>query len=312
MYLAIKEFKEEYPSVSIEWMCDILEVSRTAYYKWQHREVTNEEFENMILAQVILHYYDHYNGVIGYRRMTGYINKDNHCNYNKKRIRRLMRQLSLKAKIRKQPKQYTIGSGKEVAENKLNRDFLATYPNQKWCTDVTEFKVTGSKEKVYLSAIIDLYDRSIVSYIIRTVNNNPLVFDTLEKALRIYPDAHPLFHSDRGFQYTSPAFKNMLKEQGMTQSMSRVGHCLDNGPCEALWGIIKSEMYYLNKFHSVDELTEAIELYIHFYNNERYQERFHWRSPMDVRNEALQTGIVEEFPLTINRTCQKYYQQLTA
>ncbi|NDO32520.1 transposase family protein [Enterocloster clostridioformis] len=98
-------------------------------------------------------------------------------------------------------------------------------------------------KKLYLSAIFDLYDRFPVAYAVSRRNDNKLVFDTYDKALRDNPDAKPIFHSDRGYQYTSRVFQSKLQKQGMDQSMSRVGHCIDNGPTEGLWGIIKSEMY---------------------------------------------------------------------
>jgi transposase InsO family protein len=127
-----------------------------------------------------------------------------------------------------------------LAENLLNRQFCAERPNEKWLTDVTEFKWYEGIEthKVYLSAILDLCDRRIVAYVIGERNDNPLVFKTFDKALKANPGAHPLFHSDRGFQYTNRTFHHKLTEAGMTQSMSRVAHCIDNGPMEGFWGIL--------------------------------------------------------------------------
>jgi putative transposase len=134
-----------------------------------------------------------------------------------------------------------------VADNILNLDFTADNVCRKWLTDVTEMKCSNG-EKLYLSAILDLGDKSIVPYAVGRSNNNAVVFETLEKALAVHPGAKPLFHSDRGFQYTSKAFRAKLDEAGMKQSMSRVGHCIDNGPMEAVWGTIKSKMYYLHRF----------------------------------------------------------------
>ena len=108
---------------------------------------------------------------------------------------------------------------------------------------MTEFKVPGENKKLYLSAILDLYDRYPVAYVISTRNDNRLVFRTFDKALAANSDAKPLFYSDRGFQYTSKVFQRKLKEHEMIQSMSRVGRCIDNGPTEGFWGIIKTEMY---------------------------------------------------------------------
>jgi len=171
-----------------------------------------------------------------------------------------------------------------IAENILNREFTADKPNEKWLTDVTEFKwydEDKEKHKVYLSAILDLYDRRIVSYIIRDSNDNPLVFDTFDQAIASNPGATPLCHSDRGFQYTNRTFHSKLEAAGMTQSMSRVAKCIDNGPMEGFWGILKRERYYGKRFNSREELVAMIENYIYYYNNERYQRRFGVLTPAE-------------------------------
>lgn len=170
-----------------------------------------------------------------------------------------------------------------MAENKLNRDFHAQKPNEKWLTDVTEFKWYEGAEvhKPYLSAILDLYDRRIVSYVISDRNDNAIVFDTFKAAVKANPDAHPLFHSDRGFQYTSHAFHYMLDDTGMTQSMSRVAHCIDNGPMEGFWGILKREEYYGRRFTSKQELILMIQNYIVYYNTQRVQRNLGVMTPME-------------------------------
>ena len=180
---------------------------------------------------------------------------------------------------RKRPN--NIKSTPEItAENILSRNFTADKLNEKWPTEVTEFKC-GDGSKLYLSAILDLKDKSIVSHAIGRSNNNKLVFDTFDAAVQKYPDAKPLLHSDRGFQYTRKVFRAKLDAQGMTQSISRVGRCIDNGPMEAFWGTLKAE--YLNKFLDCDSLKTAIERYIHFYNNGRFQERLGGLAPMEYR-----------------------------
>lgn len=118
-------------------------------------------------------------------------------------------------------------------------------------------------------------------------NDNKLVFDTFDKAIALYPNAKPIFHSDRGFQYTSKVFKVKLDEQGMIQSMSRVGKCIDNGPMEAFWGTLKAEMYYLDKFYTIDSLKLCIEKYIEFYNTKRLQAKLKCLTPIEYRNQAL-------------------------
>ncbi|MCM3489465.1 IS3 family transposase, partial [Alkalihalophilus marmarensis] len=172
-----------------------------------------------------------------------------------------------------------------VAENLLNREFTAERQNEKWVTDVTEFKY-GQSKKAYLSTIRDLYDGAIISYVLGRSNNNQLVFNTLDQATSQLAEEHPLIHSDRGYQYTSKGFKRMIDDAKMTQSMSRVGRCIDNGPMESFFGTLKCEKYYLNKYETFDELSFAIDEYIHFYNHERYQKRLNGLSPMEYRAKA--------------------------
>lgn len=136
-----------------------------------------------------------------------------------------MKSVKLTAVIRRRKKRYVKSTTQITAENILNREFVADNPNEKWLTDVTEFKLANGS-KAYLSAILDIGDNSIISYVIGKSNNNKLVFDTLDKAIEANPTATPLFHSNRGFQYTSKTFKYKLNAINAVQSMSRVGSAL--------------------------------------------------------------------------------------
>ena len=120
-------------------MCEALEVSRAGYYKWLKHETTEEEKENEILIQLIREYDERFNHTLGYRRMTGYINRLNHKQYGEKRIHRLMQMLGIHSVIRPKKKKYCHTDPEVVAENVLKRDFNASKPNEKWATDVTEF-----------------------------------------------------------------------------------------------------------------------------------------------------------------------------
>ena len=295
-------------------MCMSLEVSRAGYYKWIKHEKTEEEQENEVIAQLIREYDEQFNHTLGYRRMTGYINRLNHKQYGEKRIHRLMQKLGIHSIIRPKKKKYQQNDPEAVAENVLKRDFNASRPNEKWATDVTEFKWYDGLNihKLYLSAILDLYDRSIVGYVLSRRNDNNLVFSTFDLAINANPDAKPLFHSDRGFQYTSKAFQRKLAEQGMIQSMSRVGRCIDNGPTEGFWGIVKAEMYSFRRFTSEEELRRAIEDFIRYYNEGRYQARFGFRSPAEVRAEAFSSTEPKQYPIPENRRIQKYKQRYVA
>ncbi|CAM2904848.1 IS3 family transposase [Paenibacillus sediminis] len=166
----------------------------------------------------------------------------------------------------------------------LKISFHAKAPNEKWVTDVTEFKY-GSGQKAYLSAILDLHDNTIISYILGHSNNNSLVFQTVKLALQAAQGSKPMLHSDRGFQYTSLRFKKLFASK-VNQSMSRVGRYIDNGPMEAFWGTLKCERYYLHTYSTFEELKKDIDDYISFYNNERLQAKLNGLSPMEFRIKA--------------------------
>lgn len=291
-------------------MCNQLNVSRAGYYKWIKREKPTDELENEQIALWIKEYAEKFKNTLGYRRMRNYINRDKNKHYSKRRIQRIMRVFNIKSIIRKPRKPYLKSTLETTAENILHREFEATKPNEKWATDVTEFKIPKSNKKLYLSAIIDLYDRSVVSYVLSNRNDNILVFETYELALKKNPNATPLFHSDRGFQYTNRVFQKKLQEQGIKQSMSRVGCCIDNGPTEGFWGIIKSEMYYISVFSNEEELRQAIDKYIDYYNNYRYQERYDNQAPIEVRNTALSNENPTQYPIPVNKKTQAYKKML--
>lgn len=215
--------------------------------------------------------------------MTIKLNREHNLRVNHKRIYRLMSILKLKSVCRRKRKNYIKSTPEITAVNILNRNFEAKEFGEKWLTDVTEMKY-GLGGKAYLSAILDLSDKSIVSFVLGHSNNNELVFKTFDIAHSEYLDAKPIFHSDRGFQYTSKSFKKKLDDAGMIQSMSRVSRCIDNGPMEAFWGMLKSEMYYLRRFNSYSELETAIVDYIEYYNNHRYQRRLKCMTPIEYRN----------------------------
>ena len=244
------------------------------------------------MLEEIIRLYSEVKGIYGYRRMTLNVNSRLKRNYNHKRIYRLMKSVHMQAVIRRKKNHYVILEPRVTAENVLNREFTANSPNEKWLTDVTEFKYYIGVEvhKIYLSAILDLCDRRIVSYKISAHNDNALVMDTFDQAVTAEPDAHPLFHSDRGFQYTSQAFYSRLKKHHMKQSMSRVAHCIDNGPMEGFWGILKREMYYGKRFTSKEELIQGIQDYIEYYNNRRLQRKLHIMTPMAFHELTLKAA----------------------
>ena len=270
----------------ITHLCHCAGIARCSYYKWLGREYLPSERENSVILEEIVRLYTEVKGIYGYRRMTLNINSRLNKQYNHKRIYRLMKSVHMCAVIRRKKKHYVMAEPRITAENVLDRKFDAASPNQKWLTDVTEFKLTNGK-KAYLSAILDLCDKSIVAYELGISNNNQLVFDNFDNAVAGNPGAHPLFHSDRGYQYTNRQFKAKLDAIQAVQSMSRPGRCIDNGPMEGFWGTLKSEMYYLQKFHTFEQLQQAVDEYMDFYNTRRLQAKLKGLAPLLFRNQTL-------------------------
>ena len=271
-------------------MCEVAGIPRSSYYKWIHRVPPESEQINIAIKDAIKAIHEE-SPDKGYRRIRDDLERDYGFKVNDKRVLRICRYLHIKSTIKYRNEGCTVSDKdpKYIAENILNRQFKAEQPNEKWLTDVTEFKyyIGDEKKKIYLSAILDLYDRRIVAYIIGDHNNNDLVFDTFRNAITLYPDAKPIFHSDRGFQYTSNEFHEMLEEQGMVQSMSRVGKCIDNGPMEGFWGILKRERYYKRKFLSREAVVDMIKRYIEYYNNRRYQRNLGVLTPIEKYTEYM-------------------------
>ena len=277
-------------AASIYRLCDIAGIPRSSYYKWSNRVVPEQEALNEILAENIRAIHEEYPEK-GYRMIRDILDRDYGLPVSDNRVLRICRALGIKSTIKYRNEGCTVSdrNPQHIAENVLGRDFHADRPNEKWLTDVTEFKyyIGEEKRKIYLSAILDLFDRRIVAYVIGDRNNNPLVYDTFDKAVAANPDARPIFHSDRGFQYTSNEFHQKLKDQKMMQSMSRVGKCIDNGPMEGFWGILKRERYYKRKFSSRESLVAMIENYIEYYNSKRYQRKLGVLTPLEKHAEYM-------------------------
>ena len=269
-------------------LCDVLQITRSAYYRWLKCPKSGRELENERIAVEVEKIHTAHPDM-GYRRIRDELDRYYDIHVNDKRILRIDRALHIQSTIKYKRHGCTrsASSPEYIAKNYLKRQFHADAPNQKWLTDVTEFKyyIGPVIHKIYLSAILDLYDRRIVAENISDHNDNRLVFDTFDAAVTTNSDAHPLFHSDRGFQYTSRSFHLKMQAARMKQSMSRVAHCIDNGPMEGFWGILKREMYYGHKFISRDQLIQAILDYIYYYNKQRLQRRLSIMSPMEFHEQ---------------------------
>ncbi len=197
-----------------------------------------------------------------------------------------MAELSLRSLIRVKKYRARKGETGKAAPNILSRNFCASKANEKWVTDVTEFSVEG--KKLYLSALLDLFNREIISYNLSERPVMEMVNMMLDDAFpKLRPEDTPLLHSDQGWQYRMAGYKTRLKAQGIKQSMSRKGNCLDNAVMENFFGTLKSECFYLSRFGSISELRKAIEEYIHYYNNERISLKLKGLSPIEYRAQAL-------------------------
>ena len=272
------ELRQQYP---IAGLLKVAGLARsTFYYQLGVLTAGNKHSE---VAATIKAVFDRHKGRYGYRRITAAIRQLGK-RINHKTVQRLMGELKLKSLVR--PKKYKSFRGEvgQAAPNELNRQFEAPAPNEKWVTDVTEFKVAG--EKLYLSPVLDLYNGEIVAF---EMNRRPpfeLVTSMLTKAFsRLSPTDRPMLHSDQGWQYRMTAYRQMLKERGMMQSMSRKGNCHDNAAMESFFGVLKSEFFYLNKFASVDQLETGIADYIHYYNHDRIKLKLGGLSPVQFRTQ---------------------------
>jgi integrase (fragment) len=243
LYSLIKECHQEY-KWSIEWMCKQAHVARSAYYKWlNHKPSKREERDQKILKR-IKEIAKSNNSLFGSPKMTMALNKELADCEGKIYRRTIARLMCVNGIYTSKPRfhktyHYKASRPEETSANILHRDFNANKPNEKWCADITEEKIPGTSQKIYLCTILDLYDRFPVGYALSKRNDVALVNAALAAAWQREPDSHAMLHSDRGFQFTRADFLQELKEHGMSQSMSRVSRCIDNGPMEGWQGLIK-------------------------------------------------------------------------
>lgn len=196
-----------------------------------------------------------------------------------------MRKMGIFCRVRMKKYNSYRGAVGKIAPNLLKRNFKADKPNQKWATDVTEFALFGIK--LYLSSIIDLYNGEVVAYNLSQHPNLLQVTDMLEKAFAKIPDdTNLILHSDQGWQYQHKHYQKMLKDKGIMQSMSRKGNCLDNACAENFFGLLKTELLYLQDFISVEHFISELEAYIDWYNNERIKLKLDGMSPVEFRLNA--------------------------
>lgn len=259
-------------------------MARSSFYYYAKQDSSDKYDE---VKKKIERIYHKHKGRLGYRRITILLRKEDII-INHKTVFRLMDSLKLKSLIRRKKYKSYKGEQGKIAPNVLDRSFKAKRPNQKWTTDVTEFNVSG--KKLYLSPVLDLYNQEIVCHELSERPDFKSVMNMLGKALKKTEKSKSLMmHSDQGWQYQMKQYQSILKQNGIKQSMSRKGNCLDNAVMENFFGTLKSELFYLNKYESINHLKKEINGYIKYYNNDRIKLNLNGMSPIQYRAHHFKT-----------------------
>jgi putative transposase len=283
-------FMEHYGSgFEVRKMCRVLRVSRSGYYSYLRRGLSQRNEENKRFVTKIKEIWKWSRGTYGSPRIRAELQAQGlGCGEN--RIARLMRENGIKARTRKKFKITTKSDHKlPIAEDLVARDFSASGMNELWLSDITY--IWTWEGWMYLAAVMDVYNRQIVGWALHDRLSKALVVDALLKAL---PERNPrpglIFHSDRGNQYASHQVKKILKAWHIQQSMCGKGNCFDNAMMESFFSSLKKELVYLMTFHSKDQARRAIFEYIEiFYNRQRRHSALHQKSPLEYYQDAAQT-----------------------
>ena len=266
----------------VSLLIEISGLPRATYY-YHVRRMWRPDKDTKVKQQITTIYHEN-KGRVGYRRITLEL-QNGGMKVNHKKVQRLMRHLGLICRVRMKKYRSYKGEVGRIAPNLLERNFKATKPNEKWVTDVTEFSLFGQKS--YLSVILDLYSRDLVSYTIVERPSLWMATEMLNRALSKLPAACDLIlHSDQGWQYQHKAYRRMLPK-GVRQSMSRKGNCLDNAVVENFFGILKSELLYLQSFDSLEHFKAELVDYLDYYNNRRIKVNLKGLTPAQHRSQAL-------------------------
>ena len=278
---ALIALKADFP---LPVLLQVAGVARSTFFYHQARLQAPDPRDG--LKAMVTEIFEKNHGRYGHRRIHTELVKQGWM-VAKKTVLKLMRALGLVCRVRRKKRynSYQGGQG-TVAPNLLDREFEADAPDQKWVTDVTEFSV--GDRKLYLSPIMDLFDRQIISYTIGSSPNLELTNASLREALtRLQDGQKPLVHSDQGFQYQHVSWRTLLEGAGAVQSMSRKGNCYDNAVMENFFGHLKEELFHRVRFLSAEALAAALHEYIRWYNTERISTKLEGLSPVQYRAQAL-------------------------
>ena len=245
----IQELRREH---NLAILLEIAQLPKATYYYHRKKQTSVDKYA-LVKAEIQAIFHDN-KGRYGYRRITAEL-RNRGFSLNHKTVQRLMKELGLVCRVRMKKYRSYKGEVGKIADNELNREFRAEKPNQKWVTDVTQFRLFG--QKLYFSPILDLYSGDIVTYTISDSPNLEMVTTMLEQAFQNLPDNTGLMlHSDQGWHYQHKQYRRMLAEKGIKQSMSRKGNCYDNSVMENFFGHLKSELLYLQEFDSVEHFKQ--------------------------------------------------------
>ncbi|WP_456289610.1 IS3-like element IS1397 family transposase [Escherichia coli] len=257
----------------------------TLYYQLSLQKAKDKYAD---VKQLIASIFHEHRGCYGYRRIHCELQKRG-LKFSGKTVRKLMQQLGLKSPVRLKKYRSYRGNMGLAAENILQRQFKAEAPCEKWVTDITEFRAGG--QKLYLSPILDLFNGEIVAWETACRPTEELVKRMLNKGLESLAEGEkPLLHSDQGWHYRIKSYQSALADKGLVQSMSRKGNCLDNAVMENFFGHLKEEMYYRRDYRSVEELENAVNEYITYWNQKRIKLSLGGLSPVEYRTEYQKVG----------------------
>jgi putative transposase len=268
----------------VAWLCEALLVSRSGYYDWKERRVTPSlrQVENMGLRARIRQEFARSRQTYGSPRLAQALG----CPGGRNRIARLMRQERLFARQRSKYRAATTDSshGGPIAPNRV-RDLAVKRPDQVWVSDATG--VLTGQGWLYLVAVLDLFSRRVVGWAMSASLDAPLVMTALRMALsQRQPTSSLIVHSDRGSQYASAAYRQLLTQHGLVPSMSRTGNCYDNAFIESFWSSLKYELVYHQRFATFAQARTAIFDYIEtFYNRTRLHSSLAYRSPINFESQ---------------------------
>ena len=270
---------------------EYFDLPKSTYMYWQQR-LDRPNKDEQVEKKILEIRKDNPN--YGYRRMAAMLRKQGLL-INKKKVQRLVQKLKLQVtSFSRKTRKYSSYKGTigKVVDNKINRNFKVDEPYTYITTDTTEFKYLEEDKngnyqvkKLYLNPYLDMYNSEIISYEISKQPTLEPILKALDRAIEItnINKDKRIFHSDQGWAYQIKQYTSKLEAEGITQSMSRKGNCLDNSPMENFFGILKQEIYYGKKFYSYEELKETIEEYIEYYNKDRIKEKLGYLSPIEYR-----------------------------